>query len=421
MPEIKIPYNWVPSKHQLEVLKHPARYKVIVWHRKAWKTTLAINELIRHCYAVKGTYWYVAPYYGQAKKIVWDEPEMLAKYVPPDVWNKRNSSELKLQFPNGSVFFVLGADKPDSLRGPNPRGVVLDEYGDMKEEIWSAIIQPIMIARQDGFVLFTGTPKGANDFKRKFDYAKTTDDPKWAAFFLDAVTSGIISPESLEEAKRSTTQAFFGQEYLCEFLESASQVFRRIRENVIPDTENQFVPSHQFQLGVDLAKSVDWSVITPYDLNTTKVLHQDRFNQVDWNLQKARIESAYYKHNSPQAYIDSTGVGDPIVEDLSNKLGSVEGYKFTEQSRRDLLTNLAIKLEQGRIKLPNDEGLINELQSFRYELLDKGKTRMSAPEGCSDDRVFSLALAVWNTPNEPISLNAYARSLQRDFDRHSLI
>jgi len=64
------PHNWSPEPHQLRVLQNGSRFKVLVWHRKAHKTTLAINELYRWAAAIRGTYWYVAPYLGQAKKII---------------------------------------------------------------------------------------------------------------------------------------------------------------------------------------------------------------------------------------------------------------------------------------------------------------------------------------------------------------
>lgn len=70
----------------------------------------------------------------------------------------------------------------------------------------------------------------------------------------------------------------------------------------------------------------------------------------------------------------------PIYDDLNHKLSNLEGYTFTAQSRMDLLLNLQLLIEQGRIKIPNDEILINELKSFEYLL-------WSLREGFSDLRV----------------------------------
>ena len=357
-----------------------------------------MNELIRCCFERRGVYAYVAPFYGQAKKVIWDSPDMLAKYCPPFVWNKRNKSELKLTFPNDSILYVLGADNPDSMRGMDLKGVIFDEYADMKEDVWT-VAKP-MLAGNRGWAWFGGTPKGYNDFKSRLDYAMTSGDPDWWGMTLKASTSGIIDAESLAEARRTMPQALYDQEFEVKFLDSAGQFFRRILENV---KGTGFEPSHRFKLGGDLAKYQDWTVFTAIDLCNFGVLPQERFNHIDWNLQKARAEAFYYKYGKGKFTIDSTGVGDPIVEDLGKKLQGVNGFKFTEDSRRELLTNLALLLEQDKIKVPNDEGLISELQSFRFELGERGRTKITVPDGCTDDRVMSLALACWGLPDRPLT------------------
>lgn len=403
--EITLPYNWTPESHQLPILNTKARYKVIVWHRKAHKTTLAINQLIRLAMKEKGTYWYIAPYYNQAKKIIWQDTEMLAKYVPPIIWDKRNNTELYIPFPNGSMLYVMGADKPDSLRGPNPRGVVLDEYGDMKAEIWSAIIQPIMTANPLAWCWFVGTPKGKNDFWVKFQYAQ--DNPQWFSSILPATESGIIGKAELEEAKRTTTQAFYEQEYNCSFVEGAGAFFRRVRLNTYNREEQQ--PEYgDFQLGVDLAKYQDFTVLTPFNLNTFRAYNQDRFNQIDWNLQKARIEATALRFKA-RVKIDATGVGDPVVEDLKSRglnITDDDAIKFTEITRMNLLNHLAMLIEQDKIQIPDDEGLLMELESFQYSLTPLGKIKVGAPETMHDDRVMSLALAVWGV-NQPVPIDMY--------------
>jgi hypothetical protein len=387
----------MPEKHQLPILQSKARFKVIVWHRKAHKTTLAINQLLRMAALVKGTYWYVAPFYGEAKETIWQDSQMLPKYCPPEIWEKRNNSELYIPFPNGSMLFVKGSDKPDALRGPNPQGVVLDEYATMKSDTWSAVIQPIMTANPHSWTWFMGTPKGKNDLWTKLQYAK--DNPNWYSSVLKASESGIISKDSLEEAKKTSPQALYNQEYECDFLEGASQVFRRIHQNTY-NKEEQQTEYGDFQLGVDLAKHQDWTVLTPFNLNTFRAYVQDRFNQVDWNLQKARIEATALRYKA-RVKIDATGIGDPVVDDLKSRglnIGEDDAIKFTEVTRANLLNHLSMLLEQDKIQIPNDEGLINELESFQYKLIvnkETNKTRIAmistAP---NDDRVMSLALAV---------------------------
>lgn len=387
---------------------------MLVWHRKAWKTTTAYCELLRWASAIPGTYWYVAPFLSQAKKIIWQDPQMGQQYCPPAIWDARNNSELYLKFPNGSVVYIMGADNPDSLRGPNPRGVVLDEFDDMKSDVWAGIIQPIMIANPNAWTWFVGTPKGRRGLFEKSQYATEqmrieADGGKKSEWFfnlLSAEDSGIIPPDQLEEAKKTTTEDFFKQEYLCNFLEGAGTFFKGL-EYVIWDAKGedaQISVKKRYKLGIDWAKINDYTVITAFDLTTFKVLRQERFNQIDYNLQKSRAEASYLRHNKAKVLMDRTGVGVPIFDDLVLKIPGLEGYDFTEQSRKDLLENLKMKIEERKIWIPDDEVLLNELKSFQYQMTDRGKIRIACPDSQHDDTVMSLALAVWDTPREPMGL-----------------
>lgn len=398
---LTFPHNFVPMDHHLVALRNRARFKVMCWHRKARKTTLAVNELMRRAAAEVGVYWYVAPVLKQARAIVWQEPDMFPRFCPPEIWAKRNNTNLTIPMPNGSIIQVCGADDPDSMRGPNPKGVVLDEYGKMKKAMWSSVVQPIMMANKTAWTWFMGTPNGKNDFYVRLQHALNSGDPAWWGSILKASESGIIDPVMLEEAKRTTTQAYYGQEYECDFIDSAQSFFRRVRDNTYDATDEKLwniLSGQQFKLGIDLAKYQDWTVITPLNLHTLRVGPQDRFNQVDWNLQKARVEAAYLRHNKAKITIDSTGLGDPIVDDLRNRgveidLDGGHAFKFTETSRANLLSHLSMLLEQDRIKLPNDPGLIDELEAMHFELGPTGKIRAAVPEGMHDDRIMSLALA----------------------------
>lgn len=425
------PINFNPGPHQVKIFQNPARFKVLVWHRKAWKTTTAYCELLRWANAIPGTYWYVAPYLSQAKKIIWQDPQMGQRYCPPEIWDNRNNSELYLKFPNGSVVYIMGADNPDSLRGPNPRGVVLDEFDDMKDDVWSGIIQPIMMANPNAWTWFVGTPKGRRGLFQKSQYAieqmriqeEGGKASEWYFNILKASLSGIIGPDQLAEAKLTTTEDFFKQEYECEFLEGAGTFFKGI-EYVLWDAKGddaQIHPKKRYQIGIDWAKVNDYTVITPIDLTTFKVLRQERFNQIDYNLQKARAEASYLRHNKARVIMDHTGIGAPIFDDLSTKIRGLEGYDFTEQSRKDLLENLKMKIEERTIRLPDDEILINELRSFQYQMTDRGKIRIACPDSQHDDTVMSLALAVWDLPRNRLEhIKDEEKAILKEFDFYRL-
>ena len=94
-----------------------------------------------------------------------------------------------------------------------------------------------------------------------------------------------------------------------------------------------------------------------------------------------------------RALVDSTGVGDPIVEQLQRRAGgSIEGYHFSPPSKQRLMEGLAAAIHQQAVRFP-DGPLVAELESFGYEYTQSG-VRYSAPDGLHDDGVCALALAV---------------------------
>jgi hypothetical protein len=236
---------------------------------------------------------------------------------------------------------------------------------------------------------------------------------EWFVQVLGVKDTGVFTDAELHEIRRNTPQALYAQEYECECVEGAGQFFRRIKENTY-DKEKELPSEGDFQLGVDLAKYQDWTVTTPFNLNYFIAYPQDRFNQVDWNLQTAKVEATARRFNDALIWVDATGVGDPITEELKARglrVGGEDGrgFKFTETSRQNLLNNLAILLEQDKIKIPDDEGLISELEAFRYTLSEQGKIKVAVPDGMHDDRVMSLALSVWGV-REPIRNDRYLQS-----------
>lgn len=184
----------------------------------------------------------------------------------------------------------------------------------------------------------------------------------------------------------------------CDFTENASAVFKDVHKRTYPVEDWVEDPAHMYQLGVDLAKMNDFTVITPFDYTTFKVGPQDSFNQIDYTLQKTKIEAAFLRYGRGKVVVDNTGVGVPIVDDLLHKGINVHPFTFTQNSRNDLLTNLQILLEQDKIKIPDDPELIEQLEAAVWEVLPSGKSKVVVPEPMHDDRMISLALAVWDIP-----------------------
>jgi hypothetical protein len=404
---IQIPYLFNPREYQLPLLRamdNGITRAVIVWNRRSGKDKTCFNYLIRRAVERVGTYFYFLPSYTLAKKVVWDNIDndgfRMLDHIPEEIIKSTNATELKIELINGSVIQLIAADEfKNSGVGTNPIGVVFSEYSISSPEAWK-FVSPILAAN-GGWAIFNFTPRGMNHAYALLQQAK--ENKNWFSEVLTLDDTHVLTPEALEEERTQQPQDIIEQEYFCKFIEGAGAFFRRITENV-KITDPKPNPLHRYKMGVDLAKHQDYTVITVLDLMTFNVVEIERFNQIDWNLQKAKIEAMYLRYFKPAMTLDSTGLGDPIYDDLENRgMRNILGYKFTENSRKDLLTNLQLLLEQGKIKIPENEILIEELRSMRYELIgERGKTAIRVPEGLHDDMIMSLALSVWDIPQNPL-------------------
>ena len=140
-------------------------------------------------------------------------------------------------------------------------------------------------------------------------------------------------------------------------------------------------------IGVDLAKSLDWTVVVGLD-RAGHVCGFERW-QSSWEQTEKRILSLI---GSTPTLIDSTGVGDPIVERLQRLCPTVYGFKFTSQSKQKLMEGLTVALQQGRVGYP-DGAISQELDTFEYRYTRTGAI-YTAPEGLHDDCVVAIALAL---------------------------
>jgi hypothetical protein len=209
---IEIPYS--PRDQQLAIhdLMDSKRFGVVVAHRRMGKTVSAINHLIKDAILNQKEaprYAYIAPTYGQAKRVAWD---YLVKYAEP-LGGTNNISELRVDF-WGRRIQLYGSDNPEALRGQYFDGVILDEIGDQNPKIWTDIVRPALADRK-GWCLFIGTPKGHNHFKELRDRAEKEDG--WGLLEFKASETGVVDDVELKAARNEMGEDKYRQEFECSF------------------------------------------------------------------------------------------------------------------------------------------------------------------------------------------------------------
>lgn len=300
-------------------------------------------------------------------------------------WDKCHWSDKKkvLTLHNGSYIDFGSAEKPEMMEGFGYDFAVLNEAGLIlkKKSLWENTLYPMI---KHAIVRIIGTPKGKNTFESLYS--------RYPHYSFSAYDSPYWTEEEIMQAKATMTQEAFQQEMLAKFIEGAGAVFRNIRENIAGQLLDRPAEGRRYVLAADIAKHMDFTVILVGDMESRQVVYHERFNQIDWGLQKARIANVYQKFKCGRGIIDATGVGDAVFDDLKAQGLNLEGFKFTSTTKQELVSNLSVAMDNQQVSYPEIDPLIEELEMFAYEQRGNGQFSYSAPEGFHDDEVMALAL-----------------------------
>lgn len=366
-----------PHKAQRLVLESKARFVVLMCGRRWGKSLICQNISIQD--ALQGKLVaYITPTF-QLAKVFFEE---MSKTITAEVASA-NKSDLTFHFVTGGVIRFFTGEKLDNLRGQKFHRAILDEapYIRNLEHGWLNSIRPTLTDFK-GSAIFVSTPRGKDFF---YSLYMKEGETNWASFKFTTYDNPHIDKEEIDEARRQLPAAVFEQEYLANPMENAANPFgsEYIRRCIKPLST---LPVACY--GIDLAKSYDWTVIVGLDSNGD-VCYFDRF-QKDWHQTKQEI----IKLERKPILLDSTGVGDPIFEDLQRTGMNVQGLKFTQNSKQQLMIGLQTAIQQNKIGYP-DGHIVNELEVFEYQFTANG-VKYSAPSGFHDDCVMGLALAYSN-------------------------
>lgn len=373
-----------PTLHaeQRRVVDGAKRFNVLQCGRRSGKTTLGIDLAADTALDGKPAGWFAPTY-----KILSDAWRELVAALR-DVTEHVDQQERRLELITGGVIECWSLDTPDPARGRKYARALIDEAGMVRdlENSWNGAIRPTL-ADYQGDAWFFGTPKGHNYFHRLFLKGQQGHED-WVSWRFGTLANPIIAPEEVDAARRDMPPQVFAQEFEGVPADDGGNPFglAAIRANIVPELSK----SAPAVWGVDLAKSQDWTWALALDGNG-RVCVSERW-QAPWSATLERL-AGMIGTSGARALVDSTGVGDPIVEQLQSRCGGlVEGYKFTAQSKQQLMEGLAAAIHQGRVQYP-DGLLVGELESYGYEYTKSG-VRYTAPDGLHDDGVCALALAV---------------------------
>lgn len=377
----------LPTLHpgQQKVVDEAKRFNVPRCARRFGKTTLAINRLLLHNNrgALHG---YPVGFFAPSSKYfsnVWLE---MVEIVRP-ITQRVNVTERQIRLYGGGIIDFWSLDKAGPGEGRKYAVVVFDEaqLAPRLEEQWLQSIRPTL-TDFEGHAWIFYKPKGSLSYVNKLYAQGVSTNPDyadWNAWSLKTEDNPTILRSEIAAARRDMPPDVFRQEYEAVPAADGGNPFGL---EAIEDCVGALSDRDPVAWGWDLAKSSDFTVGIGLDANG----YVSRFHrfQMDWE----DTEQFILANTRAPALVDSTGVGDPIVERLRRRSGLFTGYKFSATSKQQLMVGLRTAIHTREIHYPR--GVIkDELDSFQFEYTMSGGISYSAPGSLHDDCVMALALA----------------------------
>ena len=383
------PRPFVPYPYQAAILQDSSQRRLILKARQVGiSLTVALEALYNSLHR--------APWLGLFISRNQDLAQQLIAYCQyalgglqqvPDLLTESRS---ELGFANGSRILALPAN-PAAGRGFPASALYLDEFAwcQYAQQIYdgaSAAVAP------GGQVTVLSTPNGRNNlFFRLWegleggawarhrvhwaDCPRYTDDPTW------------------EATKRAElTREAFAQEYDCDFVTSGAAVFApddltRAKQDWNPDPRG----CEQFVTAWDIGRRQDWTVGITWG-RRGEVWHEVAFwrDRVPYPVVEAVIDARTALYGPP--YIESNGVGDPVIENLTT---AALPFTTTARTKLQAVQALQLLLQHGHLKYGSPE-LDRELALYEW-----------ADEALVQDCVMAAAIGALQIVTAPGPSNIY--------------
>jgi phage FluMu gp28-like protein len=373
------------TEYQKAIINSLARFTVTEASTKTGKTFSHIYWLFKEAhkdYNKPGyNHWWIAPVYSQAE-IAFNR---MCRKIKGNNLYKINISKLSILTPIGTIIWFKSADKPDNLYGDDVYSCVFDEFTRARETAWHAIRSTLTATK--GKCKFIGNAKGTKNWGHKLGQRAKNGATDWEYFKItayDAVKAGVLELEEVESARQDLPERVFKELYLAEASEEGTTPFGL---NHIAKCVRELSDKPAEWFGVDLAKSYDYTVIIGLD-EDGMICHFERF-QKDWTQTRRRVIEVV---GDLPAMVDSTGVGDPIVEDMQKDCTNMQGFKYSEQSKQKLIEGLVMAIQDGSTSVLDNEHRY-EMEQFEFVYTHRS-VKYSAPDGEHDDTVNAHALAI---------------------------
>jgi len=426
MPELQVflpNHQYTPHSAQGMIHRSDKRFRVAVMGRKFGKTEMAQREMMDYMGVPESIGWWAAPQYS-ITEIAW---ERLNNALNPKIIKSRSRRDHRITFINDSTLKFISTDNEKGLVGEGIDFLILEEASYIKEGLWLEKIRPNLgDAKRKGDCMMITTPSGYNwVFKEwmKGQDEKFLDYESWRYDFnvlpiVNEVVDNHLGgfPSWVNPYWRDLKTVIHQprgvvlQEYGARFLQELSNVFLGVSKTI--DREigltNKPDPTVKYYVGYDVARSGagDNAVVIVVSERDYKgqtrivVEHITVMKGKGLPYQVETVKNICMDWNEAPVLVDTTNpMGDSVYEFIEDKYPNTEGLHYTTKNKRDMIDNLSILIQTGKILIPNKndecDELIKEMRMFGAGRNRDGSIKYEAPQGFYDDHCNALGLACW--------------------------
>ena len=407
---MRIPHNYTARGYQIPFLQAMDKGKkraCLVWHRRSGKSKTLLNFTIKKAMQRVGVYYHAFPEYNQGRKILWDGIDkdgnrLLDHHIPPALRQSTNKTEMKIELVSGSIWQIIGADNYDSLVGPNPIGLVMDEWAvsDKYPLAWD-YFRPILV-ENGGWAVFPYTPRGMNHGYELHRMAVA--NPEWFHQVLTVDDTQTISRYDIQlERESGMSEDMIQQEFYCSFIASTEDIvipFELIHPALSREVYYERSPKIA---GLDVARFGDDRTALIIR-RAGEIIHLETWGNTDLVQTAARVMDRYKAKLFNAIAVDSIGIGAGVADILRANDIPVAMVQVSEKpmdperfdtTRDELWWKLREWFEEGacsisRALMPKQiQALLKDIQDIRYKYSPTNKIKIETKDDMKKRLGFS--------------------------------
>ena len=372
--------NWNIDQKRREIVKHPAKRKVLVAGRRFGKSHLSLIWLLSRELQENERRWIITPTYRSGKATTWRLMRQMFREYKCQI----NESELAIKLPNNSEIAIKGAEQENNLRGAGLDMVVMEEYSYIKPRVWEEIIYP-MLTTTDGDAFFIGTPNGYDHLYDAYLRGQS-NDPDWKSWQYTTLDGGYVSKEEIKKAKSMMDERAFKTEFLASFETTGNRAAYNFDRNTHVRKAEQL--SSSLFWGMDF--NVDYmSAVLGCEYSNGTIHYFDEIRQTNSNTEEMAKEMRKIAPNVP-VYPDAAGSARSTTSNRSDH-SILKEFRFQVISKkanppikdRIMSLNRILKDANGRIRMTVDPKCIHlikdleQVQRSRDGKIDKSNIALT--------------------------------------------